>query len=148
MNKLMLKFDFGILDNTLTDYLSTINGISLVEINDDELYIEFDKNIISFNVLRMEVLLYLNVLKVPSLIAFDKYFKTNVKNYTFLIKDLCCEYCLMGLIENLYNIDGIISAYSDFDYCNKYGVNIFITYDSEIVSLDLLEELDRKFNLV
>lgn len=148
MNKLMLKFNLGILDNTLTDYLSTINDVSLVEINNDEVYIEFDKNIISFTILKMEVLLYLNILRIPSLIAFDKCSKTNVKKYTFLIKDLCCEYCLMGLIENLYNIDGIISAYSDFDYCNKYGVNIFITYDSEIVSLDLLEELDRKFNLV
>lgn len=63
-----------------------------------------------------------------------------------VIKDLCCEYCLKGMMEDLLEIEGIISAYTDFDYTNKYNINIFITYDKILITNKKLEEIERKFN--
>lgn len=63
-----------------------------------------------------------------------------------VIKDLCCEYCLKGMMEDLLEIEEIISAYTDFDYTNKYNINIFITYDKILITNKKLEEIERKFN--
>lgn len=81
----------------------------------------------------MEILLYLDIVKIPSIISFDKHSKSNIKKDIIVIKDLCCEYCLKGMIDDLLDINGIESAYSDFDYINKYNVNIFITYNYKLL---------------
>lgn len=95
----------------------------------------------------MEVLLYVNLLKIPSIIAFDKHDVSNLNKYTIVIKDLCCEYCLKGMIEDLFEIDGIISAYTDFDYNqNKYNVNIFICYNDKMINKDKVDKIAHKLN--
>ena len=63
-----------------------------------------------------------------------------------VIKDICCEYCLKDMIKELLVVDGIESAYTDFDYVNKYNVNIFITYDDTIINEEKLIDLKNKFN--
>ncbi len=67
----------------------------------------------------------------------------NDKTYN---KDICCEYCLKDMIKELLVVDGIESAYTDFDYVNKYNVNIFITYDDTIINEEKLIDLKNKFN--
>ena len=70
----------------------------------------------------------------------------NCKKYTIVIKDLCCEYCLKSMIEELLMIDGINSAYTDFDYVIKNDVNIFITYDEDVVSTDIINNIHDIIN--
>lgn len=70
----------------------------------DEIYVEYYSSVISLKLLKMEILLYLDIGKVPSIIAFDKHDVSNLNKYTIVIKDLCCEYCLKGMIENLFLI--------------------------------------------
>ena len=50
------------------------------------------------------------------------------------------------MIKELLVVDGIESAYTDFDYVNKYNVNIFITYDDTIINEEKLIDLKNKFN--
>mgnify|MGYP004479227643 FL=1 len=50
------------------------------------------------------------------------------------------------MIEELLDTNGIISAYSDFDYHNKKKVNIFITYDPKLINETKIDELKEKFN--
>ena len=50
------------------------------------------------------------------------------------------------MMEDLLEIEGITSAYTDFDYTNKKGVNIYITYDENLITNNSLEEIERKFN--
>ena len=57
-----------------------------------------------------------------------------------------CEYCSKDMIEDLLEIDGIISAYTNFDYINKCNVNIFVTYDKELMTNEKIEEIEKKFN--
>ena len=149
MDKLTLKIEYSdFLNDDIANYLTSLKGVKLVTIKNDEneIYVEYDSSIISLKLLKMEILLYLDIAKVPSIIAFDKHLKNDIKEEHINIKDLCCEYCLNGMIDDLLEIDGIISAYSDFDYNNKYDVNIFITYDEKIISKKKILELEDKFN--
>lgn len=148
MNKLTLKIDdTNYLNKDLENYLSTIDGIVFSKVNSDnnEIYVEYDAVAISLKLLKMEILLYLDIMNTPSIVSFDKHTKNN-KEDIIIIKDLCCEYCLKGMIEELLEIDGIESAYSDFDYTDKINVKIFITYDDKLVNKDIIKKLEKKFN--
>lgn len=146
MNKLTLKFDI-ISYNDLINYLKQLDGIKSANINNenDEIYLEYDQSVIPLNILKKHILLYLNVLELPSIISFDKHID-NTKKDIIVINNLCCEYCLKGMIEELLDTNGIISAYSDFDYHNKKKVNIFITYSPKLINETKIDELKEKFN--
>lgn len=149
MKKITLKIDCSLFfNNDIINYLLGLNGIKLVKINTEskEIYVEYDSNIISLKILKMEILLYLDVLNVPSIISFNKHLDGDLEKYIITIKDLCCEYCLKGMIEDLLEYDGIISAYSNFDYINNFNVNIYITYDSNLIKKEKLDELTVKLN--
>ena len=149
MNKLTIKIEDSIyLNNDLEKYLNSLDGVisSKVDIDNDSIYIEYDSSIISLKVLKTELIMYLDIKKVPSILAFDKHTENNIKD-TIVIKDLCCEYCLKGMIEELLEIDGIESAYTDFDYHNKFNVNIFITYNDKIINKEKIKEISDKFNM-
>ena len=149
MQKLTLKLDCSVFYNKdLVEYLTSLKGINLVKIDKDnfDIYVEYDSNIISLKILKYEILHCLNLLRIPSIIGFDKYSTCMIPKEKIIIKDLCCEYCLKGMIEDLLEIKGIISAYTDFDYTNKKDVNIYITYDENLITNDSLEKIERKFN--
>lgn len=149
MEKLSLKLDCSVLyDEDLNKYLTSLKGVNLVRIdrNNFDIYIEYDSNVISLKILKYEILYCLNLLRIPSIIGFDKHSTCMISKKKIVIKDLCCEYCLKGMMEDLLEIEGIISAYTDFDYTNKYNINIFITYDKILITNKKLEEIERKFN--
>ena len=149
MAKLTLKIEYSdFLDKFLMDYLEKLDGVKAVKINNDknEVYVKYNSNIVSPKVLSKEALLYLDLIEIPSIIAFNKHSKCSTKKDSIIIKDLCCEYCLKSMIEDLFEIDGIISVYSDFDYKNKSNVSIFITYDENKINKEKIKELEDKFN--
>ena len=124
----------------------SLDGVKDVKVDSlkEEVYVEYDSLIISLKVLKTHIIIYLNVINLPSISAFDKYIDNSIKD-TIVIDDLCCEYCLHGVVEELLDTFGIISAYSDFDYHNKKNVNIFITYDDKIISKDKINELKEQY---
>lgn len=149
MDKLTLRIDYSdFIDNDFINYLSLLDGIKLTKIDNknNEIYVEYDSLIISLKILKKEILLYLNISKIPSIISFDKHNNDNLNKDIIVIKDLCCEYCLKGMIDELLEIEGINSAYSDFDYINKKDVNIFITYNEKIVNKNKIIKLEQQFN--
>ena len=148
MDKITIKIDdSNYFNNELTKYLMNLNGVklSLSRLDNEEVYIEYDSAVISLIVLKLELLNFLDCLKIPSIIAFDKHIKDGNKD-TIVIEDLCCEYCLKSMIEELLDMNGINSAATDFDYNNKQNVKIFITYDKDKISSLDLEEIKKKFN--
>ena len=78
--------------------------------------------------------------------AFNKHSKIKPLKYSITIKNLCCEYCLSSMIEELLLIDGIEVAFSTFDYENKKNIVIEIEYDSKFFYQDEILELEKKFN--
>ena len=149
MEKLTLKIEYSdFLDKELNEYLSSLNGVlfSKVDMEKNEIYVEYDSSIISLNILIMEILLYLDLKETPSIIFFDKHYEKGIKEDIIIIEDLCCEYCLKGMIDDLFGIDAIKSAYTDFNYIDKNNVNIYITYDDKALKLDELNKLKNNFN--
>lgn len=149
MNKLTLKIEYSdFLDKELNEYLSSLNGVlfSKVDMEKNEIYVEYDSTIISIKVLKMEIILYLNLNNTPSIISFDKHYEKGIKEDVIIIEDLCCEYCLKGMIDDLLGYDAIKSAYTDFNYIDKNNVNIYITYDNKALKSDKLNKLKNKLN--
>lgn len=151
MEKIKIKFDYVSyydFEEEFLLYLSKSYGVisAGVDKRTDEVILEYDSSMISLELLMKEILIYLGLDKIPSVIAFDKYVSDHICKNVIVIKDLCCEYCLKNMIEELLVIDGIESAYTDFDYVNKYNVNIFITYDDTIINEEKLIDLKNKFN--
>lgn len=149
MQKLTLKLGCSILyDEDFNKYLTSLKGVKLVKIdkNNFYIYVEYDNNVISLKVLKYEILYCLNLLRIPSIIKFRKYYENNLLEYTIIVKDLCCEYCLKGMIEDLLEINGINSAHTDFDFGTKKDVSIYITYDPNSISLTQIKKIEEKFN--
>lgn len=144
MNRITIEFD-TFLDKGLLEYLKTIDGIEDCEINDGKLTIIY--KLISLKVMIKEACLYLDILRRPSVLSFDKHLTNKLEEYKLVINDLCCEFCLMHDIEELLYVDGINSAYSNYDYDDKDEVEIYITYDGSIISKDKLDKLNKKFNV-
>ena len=143
--ELTLKYDC-LIDKEIKDYLLKINGIEDIKINLDtgEIYIKY--NNISIKLILMEVELFLDVVKFPSLIGFDKHSKNKLLDYEMVINDLCCEYCLKTNIDILFETDGIESVRTDFDYINKKDVKIFIKYDNNKIDIESIKKLESEFN--
>lgn len=143
--ELTLKYDC-LIDKEIKDYLLKINGIEDIKINLDtgEIYIKY--NNISIKLILMEVELFLDVVKFPSLIGFDKHSKNKLLDYEMVINDLCCEYCLKTNIDILFETDGIESVRTDFDYINNKDVKIFIKYDNNKIDIESIKKLESEFN--
>ena len=149
MQELTLTIDYcDFLGKELEDYLITLNGINEIKINNsnNQIYIKYNYDLIKTKILVLEIKLFLNKLKLPSIIGFNKHPKNNLKEYSIIIKDLCCEYCLNTMIEELLFTEGIEKCYSDFNYKNKKNVKIKINYRSDIITIEEIQNLEKKFN--
>ncbi len=152
MEKIKIKFDYVSyydFEEEFLLYLSKSYGIISADVDKktDDIILEYDSSKISLELLTKEILIYLGLDKIPSVIAFDKCVSnSHIRKDIIVIKDICCEYCLKDMIKELLVVDGIESAYTDFDYVNKYNVNIFITYDDTIINEEKLIDLKNKFN--
>ena len=147
MKKLTYEFNFWN-HKELKDYLLSLDGVKKVDIDDEKnliLDIEYDEKKIGPKTLKLEVLAFMDV-DYPSLVWFDLHEK-NTKKYTMLIKDVCCEYCYMDMIEELFNTEGIAFAKSNYDvvdFC--FNVKLEVEYDSELISLDDIKKIEKELN--
>lgn len=149
MKELDIKLDFW-LDYELENYLLTYKGIIKVEIDDirNEIHIVYDNNLIDFKTIKTKILLFLKSLNIPSFIAFDKHSKNKLIKYDIVIKDLCCEYCLKGMIQDLFDTDGIEKVYCNYDniFHSKKEFIIEVYYDETIISNEDIKKLEIEFN--
>ena len=144
MNKITIELD-TILDKGLLEYLKTIEGIENCDINEGKLDIVYQDKLPLIIIIK-EACLYLDILKIPSILSFDKHLTNKLEEYQIVINDLCCEYCLKMDIGELLCVNGINSAYSDYDFDDKDNVTIYITYDKNVISEDELDNFNKKFN--
>lgn len=101
----------------LKEYLMSLNGILDVKIKNDkqlDIYLKYDRNLITPKIIKMEILLFLDIINIPSILSFDKHPKFKTNHDTIIRDDLCCEYCFKGFVDDLFEIDGIEKVESDF----------------------------------
>ena len=130
-------------------YICLLDGVLDCDVNLDseEIYVMYDNDMISLKMVKMEILLFLGLIDIPSIDGFNKYLDKDFCEYILIIKDLCCEYCLRGMIDELLIVDGIGIVNHNYDnICNK-DVRINIYYDRDVISEDKIVVLDKKFNL-
>ena len=144
MNKITIELD-TILDKGLLEYLKTIEDIENCDINEGKLDIVYQGKLPLIIIIK-EACLYLDILKIPSILSFDKHLTNKLEEYQIVINDLCCEYCLKMDIGELLYVNGINSAYSDYDFDDKDNVTIYITYDKNVISENELDNFNKKFN--
>ena len=85
MKKITLKIDYSsFLNNDFKKYINDLKGVKSLELDNqnEKICIEYDSSIIHLNVLKMEILLYLDLKKIPSITAFDKHDISNLNKYT------------------------------------------------------------------
>lgn len=133
----------------LKGYLSSLKGVIEVFITNEvflKISIKYLPDLITAKILKMEILLFLNILKMPSIIAFNKHCKENLSEYEIAIKDLCCEYCLKSMIEDLFLMTGIESVSTEFVSDDERCVKIKILYNKSILKESDLSQLEIKLN--
>ena len=120
----------------LKEYLQNLEGVFKVSIISNEFLtvdITYDETKVSLNMLKLEILLYLNLSKIPSIIGFNKYKEGNTKKYTTSIKNFCCECCLKYFIEKLLDnpdITIVTTNYSDDALITK-KLKLQLTYNAD-----------------
>lgn len=137
----------------LKEYLISLKGILDVEIKNDEqleIYLKYNSSLITPKMIKMEIKLFLNIVKMPSLLSFDKYSKFETCNYTITRDDLCCEYCYKGAIEDLFEIEGIETVKSNFneDYFEeREKIIINIKYDPNLINAEKMKQIELKLTI-
>ncbi len=137
----------------LKEYLMSLKGILDVEIKNDKLldvYLKYDSSLITPKIIIMEITLFLDITKIPTILSFDKHPKFKTANYMITRDDICCEYCYKGAIEDLFEIEGIEtvkSNYNEDDFKNHQKIIINIKYNPNLISIDEMKQIELKLNI-
>lgn len=145
-------------DEELQEYLESLNGILYVEIKNDknplDIYLKYDSNLITPKIIKMEILLFLDILKTPSILSFDKHSKFKTLDYTIVRNELCCEYCFKGTIEDLFEIEGIEKVESNFneDYFFQAHdelkkIIIMVKYNPDFINNEKMKQIELNLNI-
>lgn len=116
------------LDVGIDEYLLTVKGIASVNVNGKEIVVNYDSKLISLKVIKLEIYLYLGI-KNPGILMFDKSSEDKLEEDNYLIKDACCEMCLLYKIDELMEVTGIESVETDYNMHYYYDIKLKISYN-------------------
>ena len=143
-----IKLD-GTTNPELKDFLLSQEGIINVEIDYDD---HFTKLNISFNEktspsIIMKFIDLFEKNNYSSLVEFDKEYKGQTKILKYVVDDMCCEYCYMGLVMDLFENDKIKSVKSNFDFkMPAFNIEFTIEYDEKYKEEDLIKYIKEMYN--
>ena len=131
------------------EYMKSIDGVEdvVIDLDCEEVYVRYDCSIIDLNILKKEILLFLGVGGVPSIDGFDRHLNRELNEYLLIIRNLCCEYCLRGMVDDLMMIAGIGKVKHSYNGGNKKNVKMYIYYDSRFISEMDLFDIENNFNM-
>lgn len=151
MSELTIKMDtWG--HKELKEYLLSLKGILNAKVNNKKelgINVEYNPFIITPKIIKYEIFLFLDVQKIPSMLAFDKHPTTQTENYKIKRKEICCEYCLKDTIADLFDIKGIETVTCNYqpEKNNQRNIIINIAYNPEILTTSQLEAIESELNL-
>lgn len=156
MNEFTIEIDdWG--HKELKEYLISLKGIFDVSINDDKqlvVTIKYDSKLITPKIITSEILLFLNIFKIPSILAFDKHPNFKTREYLIVRKDICCDYCFKGAVDELLDIPGIEKVDSNFmeeyflkKYDDQGDIIIKIRYDPSVISLEKMQQIEIELDI-
>lgn len=135
----------------LKDYLLSLDGVSKVKIENErylKIDVKYDSKKIASKVIKMEITLFLNLLKTPSLLAFDKHSPESTENYQIIKKEPFCEICIASAMDRLFEMDGIEKVESSYNYIDdatsaeqKLVLNIF--YNPNVLQIKDMKKIEE-----
>ncbi len=142
-----IKLD-GKVSPELKDFLLSQEGITDVEINYDNYYIELNikHNEKTNHIIVMKYIELFAKYKYSHLVEFDKEYKGKTNTLKYTIRDMCCEYCYMGLVIDLFENDKVKSVKSNFSSkMPAYNVEFTIEYDAKYDEEELIKYIKERY---
>ena len=135
-----------IIREEIKEFLLTQEGIKHVELNEVDLFwevkVEHDSKITPNIIIKYIELFQDN--KFTSMMSFDKENSNNTNTIKYTVDDICCEYCYMGLIKELFENKNIVSVKSNYDLISPaYDVELEIKYDNNYDEKDLIKFIEE-----
>ena len=82
--------------------------------------------------------------KFSTMISFDKEIEKDHKTLKYVVDDMCCEYCYMGLVRELFDNKNVYAIKSNFDMKYPlYNVEFEIKYDINYLEEDLIKFIEE-----
>ena len=79
------------------------------------------------------------------LLEFDKETKENVNKFSYVVDDLCCEYCYMNLVEELFENKYIKSVKSNYNITTPaVNIEFIIEYNHEYSKEDIIKFIEER----
>ena len=152
MKKFSIVIDcFKLSYDELKNYLLSLDGVNEVDVVDIDdllrLNVLYDINKITDNIIKLEILAFLDLLDYSVIYEFDRHFDGETKTYEKEINSICCEFCYSSCIEDLFEMDGVVKVTSNFylkHFKRKYvneKYKIIVTYDSKKGNLSQIEKI-------
>ena len=151
MEKLTLIFDAKMPDD-IKNYLISVDGINNVNIVDGInrgiiFDFEYNKSIINPQLILEHIELYMKIYRRPALVGFDKHLN-NCKEILYKNPNLCCEFCYLNLVNELFYNDNINSfkhlTDDIYNYSYKKYKDFLITY---LTDKEYIDGVIKKFSI-
>ena len=82
--------------------------------------------------------------KFSTMISFDKEIEKDHKTLKYIVDDMCCEYCYIGMVRELFDNKNVYSIKSNFDMKYPlYNVEFEIKYDINYLEEDLIKFIEE-----
>ena len=138
-----------LVNEELKEYLLTQDGIDSVIIDKEKyltiLNIEHNKKTTPEIIMKYIELFQKNEYSI--LFEFDKGTTGDFKVLKYIIDDMCCEYCYMSLVMDLFENDKIKSVKSNFDFKKPaFNIEFTIEYDEGYKKEELIKYIKEKYN--
>lgn len=134
------------ISNELKEFLLTQEGILEVKINEKELNMEVEviHNEKTTPIIIMKYIELFQNNNFSSMMAFDKEIKNNKKELKYIVEDICCEYCYMGLIKEMFNNNKIYSVKTNFDVYNPaINIEFNIEYSDKLSKEEVIKFIEE-----
>ena len=140
--KIILK---DILEDEVKEFLLNQEGITKadLEVKDGNTNLDIMHNENTSPELIMKYIELFENYKNSVLIEFNKDTISDYKTLKYTVGDLCCEYCYMNLLRDLYDNKNVKSVKSDFNFKSPaLNVGFTIEYDKAYDKDELLDCID------
>lgn len=133
----------------LKEFLLTQEGITKVNLRENNnftvLDIKYNEKVTPYIIMKY-IELFQNT-KNSILFEFDKETKGNYKVLKYTVSDMCCEYCYKNLIMDLFEMQEVKSARSNFDD-NKppFNIEFIIEIDEKYPQEKVIKYIEENYN--
>lgn len=145
---MIIKLD-GIIDSELKEFLLSQDGITDVDINYDDKFInvniKFNKKLNPLIIMKYIELFEDN--KYPNLVEFNKEYEGKTKKLKYIVDDMCCSYCYEKLAMDLFENDKIQAVKSNFNFKNPaFNIEFLIEYSEDYNEEDLIKYIKDNYS--